>query len=86
MMRPLAIAHLPLARAGTTWPWPTNDCVEAATDAGSIRGEEKKKHRLHTIVYIGLCVSYLVTNNISSKSKYGGIGGVRVQSGVEGAV
>jgi len=45
-----------------------------------------KERLLHTIVYIGVCASYLVTRRISNKSKNGGIGGVRVQSGVEGAV
>ena len=32
--------HFPLARAGTTWPRPTNDSVEATSDAGSeFRGQ-----------------------------------------------
>jgi hypothetical protein len=46
---------------------------------------EEEKTRL-TIVYNVYCESCLVTRNIFSNSENGGIGGVRVQSGVEGAV
>jgi hypothetical protein len=48
--------------------------------------DKKRRNIFYIPLCIGLCVSYLETNNMSSKSKNGGIGGVRVQSGVEGAV